>query len=159
MISHTGATVVKYGPAVVALSFPQKVLSLFDPVMALALLVGAVAGITWRAGDRRAKGETWDKIGDDILVSCLIGLANLVAAAIAVDIAGVPPLYAIGIAMVIFGKGTDAMEWFADRYMPSRRFRPDVPSTTQRGDGTPAKPDPALDDLARRLDDPDEPKP
>lgn len=151
MINSTGATVTKYGPAAVALSFPQQLLSHFDPVMAVALLVGAVAGVTWRAGDQRAKGETWNAIGDDVLVSCLIGLANLIAAAIVVDSAGVPPLYAIGIAMVIFGKGTDAMAWFAERYMPGRP--PRIPDDAIRHDGTPAKSNDELDKLVKRLDD------
>lgn len=147
----TVANVTKYGPATVALSFPEKLLSHFDPVMALALLVGLFAGMVWRAGDQRAKGETWSVVRDDFLVSCLIGLANLVAAAIVVDTVGVPPLYAIGIAMVIAAKGTDAMAWFADRFMPGRS--PRLPSTTQRGDGTPAVPNDDLEGLARKLDD------
>lgn len=144
----------KYEPAAVALSFPQQLMAMFDPVMAVALLVGAVAGVTWRAGDRLAKGAAWASIRNDVTVSCLIGLANLVVAAIVVDIAGVPPLYAIGVAMVIYGKSTDAMSWFAERYMPGHPRS--VPTTTQRGDGTPKLPNPDLEKLARKLDD-DEP--
>lgn len=111
----------KYGPPAVALSFPEQLLRHFDPVEATALLVGLLAGVLWRAGDRRAKGETWSGIFDDLTVSCLIGLSNLIAAAIVVNVVGVPPLYAIGVAMVIAGKGPDAMAWFAERYMPGRR--------------------------------------
>lgn len=121
ILTKTGAAVVKTIPPVLALSFPQQILAHFDPVMCLALLVGLFAGVVWRAGDQRAKGETWAEIADDLAVSCLIGLANLIIAAIIVDIVGVPPLYAIGIAMVVAGKGPDAMAWFADRYMPGRR--------------------------------------
>lgn len=111
---------VKYGPPLIALSFPQQLLSHFDHVMAVALLVGLLAGVLWRAGDARGKGETWDEIRDDVLVSCLIGLANLIIAAIVVSIMGVPPLYAIGVAMVVAGKGPDAMAWFEKRFMGGR---------------------------------------
>lgn len=120
MITNTGATVAKYGPAAAALSFPEILLSHFDPIMALALLFGLFAGVLWRAGDARAKGEAWRDIRDDLAVSCLIGLANLIIAAIVVNLAGVPPLYAIGIAMVVAGKGPDAMEWFSARFMRGR---------------------------------------
>ncbi len=118
--SQTGAAVVKYGPPVIALSFPEQVASHFDPVMAGALLVGLLAGVLWRAGDARKKGETWVEIKDDVTVSCLIGLANLIIAAIVVHLAGVPPLYAIGVAMVVAGKGPDAMAWFERRFIGSR---------------------------------------
>lgn len=112
---------VKYAPPVVALSFPDTLSQHFDPVTALAILVGLLAGVVWRAGDLRNKGETWDKVRNDFVTSCLIGLGNFIIAAIVVDIVGVPPLYAIGIAMVVAAKGPDAMQWFADRYMPGRR--------------------------------------
>ena len=85
--------------------------------MGVALLVGLLAGVLWRAGDARQKGETWDAIRDDLTVSSLIGLANLIIAATVVSIAGVPPLYAIGIAMVVAGKGPDAMAWFERRFI------------------------------------------
>lgn len=88
--------------------------------MAVALLVGLLAGVLWRAGDARKKGETWVEIKDDLAVSCLIGLANLIIAAIVVSLAGVPPLYAIGVAMVVAGKGPDAMAWFERRIMGPR---------------------------------------
>lgn len=109
--------VAKYGPAAVALTFPERVWSQFDPIMALALLVGLVAGVLWRAGDARKKGETWDGIRNDLAVSCLIGGANLIIAAIVVNVTGVPPLYAIGVAMVVAGKGPDAMAWFERRFI------------------------------------------
>lgn len=115
--AKVGGAAAKYGPGAVALTFPERVWMQFDPVMALALVVGLIAGVLWRAGDARKKGETWVGIRDDLVVSCLIGLANLIIAAIVVQIAGVPPLYAIGVAMVVAGKGPDAMEWFARRFL------------------------------------------
>lgn len=115
--TNAGGAVAKYGPAAVALTFPDRVWSQFDPVMALALVVGLVAGVLWRAGDARKRGETWEGIRNDLVVSCLIGLANLIIAAIVVQLAGVPPLYAIGVAMIVAGKGPDAMLWFERRFM------------------------------------------
>lgn len=111
----------KYGPAAIALSFPEQIKALVgmvDLVTVLAIMFGLLAGVVWRAGDQHAKGEAWAEIKRGLIVSCLIGLGNFIIAAIVVDIAGVPPLYAIGIAMVIAAKGPDAMKWFAERYMP-----------------------------------------
>ena len=151
MITKTGASVAKVGPPAIALSFPERILEHFDPVMALALLIGLAAGVVWRAGNQRSQGAAWAKIRDDFAVSCLVGLANLVAAAIVVDTLGVPPLYAIGVAMVIAAKGTDGMQWFAERYLPDRDRR--KVDTFDGRDGTPLERNPGLDDLAERLDD------
>lgn len=115
-----GAMVAKVGPPAVALTFPDRIWLQFDPIMALALLVGLAAGVLWRAGDARKKGETWDGIRNDLAVSLLIGGANLIIAAIVVNISGLPPLYAIGVAMVVAGKGPDAMAWF-ERNFTGRR--------------------------------------
>ncbi len=126
---NAGATVAKIGPPAVALTFPERIFSQFDPVMALALVVGLVAGVLWRAGDARKRGETWNGIRNDLVVSVLIGGANLIIAAIVVQIAGVPPLYAIGVAMIVAGKGPDAMAWFERRFMGGTVPPPPMPPT------------------------------
>lgn len=116
-----GAVVAKIGPPALALTFPERIFSQFDPLMALALAIGLIAGVLWRAGDARKRGGTWGGIRNDLVVSALIGMANLVIAAIVVQIMGVPPLYAIGVAMVVAGKGPDAMAWFERRFMGTSR--------------------------------------
>lgn len=151
-----GATVAKIAPPAVALSFPERIFSEFDPLMALALVVGLTAGVLWRAGVARKRGETWDGIRNDLVVSVLIGGANLIIAAIVVQLMGVPPLYAIGVAMVVAGKGPDAMAWFERRFIGSDVPGPRLPEPP--GDvGVPRLPNPEIDDLLRRLDADDDP--
>jgi hypothetical protein len=146
-----GATVAKIGPPAVALSFPDRIFAEFDPITALALVVGLTAGVLWRAGDARKRGDTWDGIRNDLVVSVLIGGANLIIAAIVVQLMGVPPLYAIGVAMIVAGKGPDAMAWFERRFIGVSS----APVSQETTDvGIPRSPNPELDELARRLDDP-----
>jgi len=148
--ADAGATVAKIAPPAVALTFPERLWALFDPVMLLALVVGLLAGVLWRAGDARKRGHAWEGIRNDLAVSCLIGLANLVMAAIVVHGTGVPPLYAIGVAMIIAGKGPDAMVWFERRFIGNS---PAVPQAAQSGlDGTPAAPNSDLEALTKKLD-------
>ena len=155
-----GATVAKVGPAAVALTFPEKIFAQFDPIMALALVVGLIAGVLWRAGDARKRGETWNGIRNDLVVSCLIGGANLIIAAIVVQVAGVPPLYAIGVAMIVAGKGPDAMAWFERRFIGSSVPAPTPPLGNGHGDvGAPKLPNPSHTELLERLDDADRKEP
>lgn len=148
-----GATVAKVGPAAVALTFPERIFAQFDPIMALALVVGLIAGVLWRAGDARKRGDTWDGIRNDLVVSILIGGANLIIAAIVVQLMGVPPLYAIGVAMIVAGKGPDAMLWFERRFMGGEAPRqPQPPSDV----GVPRLPNPEIDKVLDRLRDPDD---
>ena len=144
-----GATVAKIGPAAVALTFPEKVFSELDPLMALALVVGLVAGVLWRAGDARKRGDTWNGIRNDLVVSCLIGGANLIIAAIVVHLSGMPPLYAIGVAMVVAGKGPDAMAWFERRFLGAPLPPAPMPPTDV---GTPRIPNPEHTRLLEQLD-------
>lgn len=116
ILSKLTSTAVKTMPGAAAVSLPSQLVDSFDPLTALAIALGLVAGAMWRAGDQRGKGETWDKIRNDLLVSALTGMANFIVSAIAVNIAGVPPLYALGIATVVAAKGPDALVWFRQKF-------------------------------------------
>jgi hypothetical protein len=114
---NLAAASVKYAPTAAIAGVLDRMTQTFDPFILCAILIGLVAGATWRAGDARKKGETWDEIRDDLLISLMTGLANFIIAVIVSAVSGGGPIAALGLAMVIGAKGTDAMSWFADRFM------------------------------------------
>lgn len=107
------ATALKYGPA------PSAAATLavegdgpfVDPVLLLAIGIGLLAGIMWRAARLHSDSSRWDEVSRDLISSGLSFLANGILALMIVQWLDWGVIPALGVGMLVGATGVKAIMW------------------------------------------------
>lgn len=116
---------VKYGPApaAAATAAVEGDAGFVDPFILLAIAIGLVAGILWRAARLHSDSEEWPEVSRDLISSGLSFLANGILALMIVQWRDWGVLPALGVGMIVGATGVKAIMWAQEEFFAWLKHR------------------------------------